>query len=281
MSPRSAFLRACMLDVTVRKPGNVSVVSPGHGMTASQFIACARAAAPALFERAAPVGQRIERAVRASLVAGGCNTNLGIVLLCAPIAAAIEPRDGKPLQAGDEAISTLHARVAAVLGALSVDDAQAAFRAIAAANPGGLGRTSEQDVHDTPSVNLRAAMVLAAQRDTIARQYAVGFHDVFEALALLRGVGIAQDAPADVPPAAVQRVFLHWLASRPDSHIVRKHGEAVAHTVMQAAQAWPHAEDPGASPRWALWDAELKAAGINPGTSADLTVATLLLHALA
>jgi triphosphoribosyl-dephospho-CoA synthase len=280
MSPRSAFLRACMLDVTVRKPGNVSVVSPGHGMTASQFIACARAAAPPLFERAAPVGRRIERAVRASLAAGGCNTNLGIVLLCAPIAAAVERRDDSAPQARDEAINALQARVEAVLGALTVDDAQAAFRAIAAANPGGLGRTSEQDVHDTPSVNLRAAMALAAGRDTIARQYAVGHHDVFEALALLRGAGIAQEG-ADVPPTAVQRVFLHWLASRPDSHIVRKHGEAVAHTVMQAAQAWLHAEDPGASPRWAVWDAELKAAGINPGTSADLTVATLLLHALA
>jgi triphosphoribosyl-dephospho-CoA synthase len=263
VSPRAAFLRACTLDVTVRKPGNVSVVSPGHGMTASQFIAGARAAAAALFERAAPVGRRIERAMHASLAAAGCNTNLGIVLLCAPIAAA--ESDGG---------SALHSRIEAVLHALTIDDARAAFRAIAAANPGGLGHASEQDVHSEPSVNLLEAMALAAPRDTIARQYGNGYRDVFEALALLPGA-------ADIPAASVQRVFLHWLARWPDSHIVRKHGEVVAHTVMRAAQGWLQTEDPGAQPRWALWDTELKNAGINPGTSADLTVVTLLLHALA
>jgi len=253
---RAAFLRACKLDVTVRKPGNVSVVSPGHGMTATQFIASARAAAAALFEPAAPVGQRIERAVSASLAAAGCNTNLGIVLLCAPIAAAAE-RDG----------SALRQRLEAVLEALTIADAQAAFRAIAAANPGGLGQASAEDVRSAPSVGLREAMALAAPRDTIARQYANGYCDLFEALLALRG-------------ASVQRVFLHWLARWPDSHIVRKHGEAVAHTVMQAAQAWLAIDDPDLQPRWASWDIELKHAGINPGTSADLTVATLVLHAL-
>ena len=33
-------------------------------------------------------------------------------------------------------------------------------------------------------------------------------------------------------------------------------------------------------PALLAWDAELKAAGINPGTSADLTVATLFAHRL-
>ena len=154
-----------------------------------------------------------------------------------------------------------------MLEALTIADAQAAFRAIAAANPGGLGEASAEDVRSAPTVGLRAAMALAASRDTIARQYACGYHDLFEALGALRG-------------ASVQRVFLHWLARWPDSHIVRKHGEAVAHTVMQAAQAWLAIDDPASQPRWASWDIELKHAGINPGTSADLTVATLLLRAL-
>lgn len=269
---RAAFLRACLLDVTVRKPGNVSVVSPGHGMTASQFIAAARAAAVPLFEPAAPVGQRIERAVRASLAAAGCNTNLGIVLLCAPIAAAAERDDG----------SALRRRIETVLDALTIADAQAVFRAIAAANPGGLGQASAEDVRSAPSVALRDAMALAATRDTIARQYSNGYRELFEALAALRPLDARVHASTDdhTAGASVQRVFLHWLARWPDSHIVRKHGEAVAHTVMQAAQAWLEIEDPGAQPRWASWDEGLKNAGINPGTSADLTVATLVLHAL-
>jgi triphosphoribosyl-dephospho-CoA synthase len=74
----------------------------------------------------------------------------------------------------------------------------------------------------------------------------------------------------------VQRVYLHWLSRDCDSHIVRKHGPAVAQTVMTAAQRWRAMERPAADPGFAAWDDALKAAGINPGTSADLTVATLL-----
>jgi triphosphoribosyl-dephospho-CoA synthase len=49
---------------------------------------------------------------------------------------------------------------------------------------------------------------------------------------------------------------------------------------MAAAQGFEPLDDPGADPRWAAWDASLKAAGINPGTSADLTVATLFVALL-
>ena len=87
---RACFLRACELDVAVRKPGNVSLASPGHGMHAAMFIASAEAAAGPLFEPGARVGERIEAAVAATWAVAGCNTNLGILLLCAPIAKAVE-----------------------------------------------------------------------------------------------------------------------------------------------------------------------------------------------
>jgi triphosphoribosyl-dephospho-CoA synthase len=262
---RQAFLRACELDVAVRKPGNVSTVSPGHGMTAAQFVASARAAAAPLFAAGARVGQRIEAAVAASwAAAGGCNTNLGIVLLCAPIAAAAErsPATG------------LRPALDAVLAGLNRDDAAAAFRAIAFVQPGGLGDAPAEDVRRPPSVGLREAMALAAARDSIARQYVNGYVDLF---------GLAPAGPAT--PAVVQRVFLALLARWPDSHIVRKHGEAVAQTVMSAAQRWRERAEAGAVldelPAFTAWDDELKSANINPGTTADLTVAALLLASVA
>lgn len=273
---RAAFLAACTLDVAVRKPGNVSLASAGHGMQAQQFLDSARAAAGPLFERGARVGRRIEAAVQASWASAACNTNLGIVLLCAPIALAAERRAAAPWPDALEA----------VLGGLDVDDAAAAYRAIAHANPGGLGTAPAQDVHDAPSVGLREAMALAAGRDLIARQYADGFRELLDAVVRLRSFGFVPmppdpPAPLDAADAApVQRVFLHWLARFPDSHIVRKHGEAVAQTVMRAAQGWAGVAQPQRDPAYAAWDESLKARGINPGTSADLTVATLLLDAL-
>lgn len=269
-----AFLQACRLDVQVRKPGNVSIASSGHGMLADQFIASARAAVGPLSRAGAPVGERIEAAMRETLLVAGCNTNLGIVLLGAPIAAALDLLPEGPC------VPALQGAVEEVLLRLDVDDARAAFRAIAAARPGGLGDAPEQDVRQDPSVSLREAMRLAADRDSIARQYVQGARDLFETglaaiASVQRGPG-----PRDTT-AVVQRVYLSFLARWADSHIVRKHGESVAHSVMNRAREWlvraGNGERLNDDPDFIAWDESLKAARVNPGTSADLTVATLLL----
>lgn len=275
-SLRRAFLDACAWDVAVRKPGNVSVHSAGHGMQARTFLDSAHACVGALCRPGASVGARIEQAVAATWARVGCNTNLGILLLCAPIAAAVE-RAASPLDA-----SGLRLALAQVMDALTVEDAAAAFRAIVQANPGGLGSAGQQDVRDVPTVTLREAMVLAAGRDRIACQYRDGFAALFDTgLLALRG----DDGPAcAVSPDAVQRVFLAWLASDLDSHIVRKHGPALAQIVLSDARRWwvraAAGERLDADPAFSAWDEALKAASINPGTSADLTVATLVLAAL-
>ena len=87
---RACFLQACWLDVAVRKPGNVSLASAGHRMQADMFLASAQAAVGPLFASGARVGERIEGAMAATWAAVGCNTNLGILLLAAPVAAASE-----------------------------------------------------------------------------------------------------------------------------------------------------------------------------------------------
>jgi triphosphoribosyl-dephospho-CoA synthase len=273
----AAFLRACALDVAVRKPGNVSTASPGHRMVAQQFLRSAEVTAPALCAPGAPVGQRIEAAMRATWDAVGCNTNLGIVLLCAPLAGAAERWDGATA-------ASLHQALGAVLDRLDRDDAAAAFRAIALVQPGGLGRADAQDVHTPPTVTLREAMALAAGRDRIALQYAHGFDELF-----------ALGLPAfeqGIDARAVQLCFLQWLRSAPDTHVARKHGAAAAQSVQAMAQRWwdrlLHAEPPMPGPEadatsataWAEWDESLKQRGLNPGTSADLTVASAFLAAL-
>jgi len=286
---RACFLRACWLDVAVRKPGNVSLASPGHGMQAGQFIDSALAAAGPLCQPGERVGRRIEQAMAASWAAAGCNTDLGILLLCAPIVAAAE-RPGA--LAGPAALAVA---IENVLAGLNLEDARCAFRAIALANPGGLGSAAEQDVRAAPSVDLRSAMRLAAGHDSIARFYAEGYAELFERAEPLldagfpgypgfQGGSVGDGAPFGLPgkadAARVQRVFIDFLASRPDSHIVRKHGEAAAHIVMVTAQAWRAHGALEADPGFIEWDESLKARRINPGTSADLTVAALLLAGL-
>ena len=279
LTPREAFLRACTLDVAVRKPGNVSLHAAGHGMHAAQFLASASVAADAICQRGATVGQRIEAAVVATRAAVGCNTNLGILLLCAPLACAAESIH-VPLQ---QALQQ-------VLAGLTIDDAAAAFRAIAHANPGGLGEAPEQDVRQSPSVTLLQAMALAAERDRIAAQYRDVFAEVFASLqGLPAGFRLPATAGENVladatTTAAVQVLYLRWLGTGFDSHIVRKLGKTVAQNVMSAAQGWQHrsasAVPLDTDPAFAAWDQALKEAGVNPGTSADLTVATLMVAGL-
>ena len=278
-----AFVQACTLDVLARKPGNVSEASPGHRMHAALFLQSAQAAAMPLCSARASVGERIESAVQATWRVVQCNTNLGIILLCAPIVVAQERRAlAAPGRSLDVAIRD-------VLETLTVDDARAAYRAIALARPAGLGSTAEQDVNDAPTVGLRVAMAMAAGRDRIARQYAEGYADVFDTgLASFEHVRHLARRRGDDPQAAaihaMQATFLEFLAKWPDSHIARKHGDAAAHSVM--AEAWPWRERArrgdmlDADPAWAAWDESLKARGLNPGTSADLCVATALLASL-
>jgi triphosphoribosyl-dephospho-CoA synthase len=160
-----------------------------------------------------------------------------------------------------------------------VADATAAYRAIALANPGGLGAAAQHDVREAPTIDLRVAMQLAGDRDRVARQYANGFADVFD-LGLPRFVRLAAD-----PSVAMLAAYLAFLASAHDSHIVRKHGAALAHTVTEDArrclEAWDASGTSPATDALAAWDDRLKRAGLNPGTSADLAVACAFLAAVA
>ena len=264
-----AYRAACLAELQALKPGNVHVFADGHSMAVADFEQSAAVSAPHIATTGARVGARIRGAVEATVAAIRQNTNLGIVLLAAPLAAAAERR------------SPLRAALAGVLDDLDRTDAADAFAAIRIANPGGLGRATSHDVRDEPSVTLREAMAEAAGRDRIARAYVTGFADVWTvglpALdeALRRGLD---------PPWAASAVYLAFLSAFPDTHVARKHGTARAEAVRQEAEGVRRGSalglGPDVAPALLALDARLKAEGVNPGTSADFTVATLLAGAL-
>jgi triphosphoribosyl-dephospho-CoA synthase len=251
-------------------------------MDARLFLESADAAAHALTTPGLGVGTRVEDAVRATRARVGCNTNLGILLLAAPLAAVAHRAPSGCSE------STLRHALRQVLLDLDVDDARAAYRGIALAAPAGLGSADTQDVHAVPTVTLREAMALAADRDMVAAQYARGYAEVLH-LGAPGFLGTFQDGlalgfgEAAAARQAMLRTFLQFLARFPDSHIVRKHGAPLAHSVMAEAAPWLArarrgglADDDGGL---AAWDESLKRRGINPGTSADLAVASALVAA--
>jgi triphosphoribosyl-dephospho-CoA synthase len=254
----------CLLEVSAAKPGNVTPAHDFSDMTYADMVRSALALGPVFARRRArmrSVGELISDGVRATARVAATNTNLGIVLLFAPLVRAAATRRE------DE---TLRSATERTLAQLDVDDASAAFAAIARARPGGLGEALEHDIRDPASVSLREAMAAAAHRDSIASEYATGYAIVFDT-----GLRLLADALRDGAGTLDAIVSLHLglLASHPDTLIERKAGAAAARAVTAAAR-----EVLEGTRSLADFDASLRGPDhrLNPGTSADLVAGTLL-----
>ena len=217
----AAYIQACLAELDAPKPGNVHRFAPGHRMEVEDFVRSAEASAAPIALRGAPLGTRVRAAVDATLRAVGQNTNLGIILLCAPLAAAAEVED-----------ALLRPALARVLDRLDRADAADVFSAIAAANPAGLGHAPRHDVNAPATVSLRAGMAEAADRDRIARQYVTTYDDVFSLG--LPALETARQRHSD-PRWPTLAVYLTFLAAMPDTHIVRKFDMGVAEAVRREA----------------------------------------------
>jgi triphosphoribosyl-dephospho-CoA synthase len=265
-----AYEDACQREIEALKPGNVHLFADGHGMSAEHFLVSASVSALPLTDPDLPVGQRILRAVRATRQAVGTNTNLGIILLAAPLACAAEMR------------GELRDSLGLVLDGMTMDDTKAVFEAIVLASPGGLGSAEAHDVREEPKVHLLEAMREAAGRDRIARQYITRFEDVFGTGLIAFEAALSRGERGIWPTVFA---YMALLASFPDSHVARKYGADVAGKVQEEAAAVRASLDSVGDEAARIdllmeFDRQLKARGVNPGTSADLTVACLLVHTL-
>ena len=257
------------MEVLSPKPGNVSPGSEFANASVTDFLKSAHAIAPMLAtasERS--LGATVLEAIRATRNVVNHNTNLGIVLLLAPLAAV--PRD-----------QSLKSGISVVLNSTTVEDSRLVYEAIRTAQPSGLGEAGEQDLNDEPTLNLLECMKLAADRDLIAAQYVSGFHDV-----LTRGQNYLLECSQRTvsQPQQISMLAVRLLAEFGDSLIARKCGVEMSNVVREKARSlldsgWPMQHDTAI--QFAAFDAFLRGDGNrrNPGTTADL-VATILFAAL-
>jgi triphosphoribosyl-dephospho-CoA synthase len=255
---------ACLLEVSAAKPGNITPAHDFADTTYADMVRSALALGPVFARervRSRSVGGLIADGVEATARVARANTNLGIVLLFAPLVrASVTRRAEEPLRDAVER----------TLAGLDVDDAAAAFAAIASAAPGGLGEAPEHDVRAPARVSLREAMAAAAHRDSIASEYATGYAIVFDTALPLLDDGL-RNRPSTLD--AIVSLHIGLLASYPDTLIARKAGDAAAQAVAAAARSVQ-----AGTLSLADFDSSLRADGnrLNPGTTADLVAATLL-----
>ena len=255
---------SCLMEVTAAKPGNVHRGADFEDATFFDFAASAVAIAPAMEQASnAGIGATVLAAVEATRRVTRTNTNLGTILLLAPLAAV--PRE-RPL-----------ADVAVVLAAMNSRDAELVYEAIRLAQPGGLGRVNEHDVAEDPPADLLAAMRAAANRDLVARQYVENFDLVLGGI-----LPWLRDALNDgiILSEAIVYVYLKQLSEHPDSLIARKCGQSVAQQAADRAAAVLESGRPGSEAFYtacADFDFWLRSDHHrrNPGTTADLMAAGL------
>jgi triphosphoribosyl-dephospho-CoA synthase len=261
---------ACVLEVSAEKPGNVTRYEDFWDTGLSHFVVSAVAVGPAFLDASrAPVGETILRAVRDTQRLVNTNTNLGIVLLLAPLAKA----------AGLNHPEGLHAGIRQVLNEVTVEDAKLAYEAIRIARPGGLGKLDRYDVRGEPQVDitLREAMGLAQSRDAVAREYVTDFEITFEiGYPTLHQLSQAGHRFSDI----IVQTSLTILSQVPDTLIARKKGADVAKEVSRRAQqvlkmGGMLSEQSRREVRRFDQSLRDKKHSLNPGTTADLTTASL------
>ena len=263
---------ACMLEVSADKPGNVSLEKGFSDTGYDDFIKSGKAIGRVFRNISnSSVGETILRAVKDTRALTGANTNLGIILLLAPLAKAFTLS-----KQGD-----IRPTLRNVLKYLSIKDAELAYEAIRIAGPAGMGKVEKYDVNEkSVDITLLEAMYEARGRDSIASEYATAYEITFDTgLPALRDI-IKNGASLS---EAIVQTFLIILSMVPDTLIARKKGQRQAQDV--SARSAEVLESGGVqTPQGCEKIKELdrflrdKDHSLNPGTTADLIAAVLFVY---
>lgn len=262
------YLHVCQLDVQSLKPGNISVYSGAKDLSVDDFLTSAKASAEPITDPNSSLGLRILNAASATHDAVSTNTNLGMILLMAPLVqAAYVQRAGGSIQLA----------LKYIFKQTSIEDAQHVYQAIRLAKPGGMGDKDDQDISEEPSVTLLNTMKIASTWDQIAAQYSNNFQDIF-----IFGVPRYQALMGKWKDEkwATTGLFMSYLAHYPDSLIERKFGllkaREISDMISDLEMELCRSDSPGRYEAQLLEiDRQLKRNLINPGTSADLTAASI------
>ena len=247
---------AMMLEVTAfPKPGNVDRCHDYETTTLEHFLASAILVRPA-FEQAERgkegIGTIILDAVRLTGSHRGGNTHFGAFILLVPLIAG----------------GTIEGALSRIRQT-SVGDALDFYQAFGMTSVRVL-ESDDLDVNDPQSaeklksrnMTLFDVMEYSSGHDLVAREWVNGYSLTRKGADLLIGNGCGRQS--------IVRTFLELLASEPDTFIAKKHGLPVAVQVMEEA-----ARVRDGSRDLASFDQECIDRGINPGSMADIMIASI------
>lgn len=257
---------ACIWEASARKVGNVHPLASFKNLHFTDFILSAGAIAPIL-SKTLEIGlaKAIFESVKATKSSVGTNTNLGMILLFAPVAYATN-------------LSDLKNEIKNAIQNISIEETKTVYDAIRLASPGGLGKSSQADINETPTCTLLEAMKIAADRDLIANQYANGYNTIFNDAIPTFGGALEQFGCME---GAIIFTHIYLMAKYPDSLILRKCGPKESLESSERAKKVLEKQWPLKQAGWIEFkelDQWLRSENNkrNPGATADLIASTLL-----
>jgi triphosphoribosyl-dephospho-CoA synthase len=267
---QNAYLFACRKDIELIKPGNVNIKSPHSDTNAEDYLKSSLLSSKELFKPDYSLGERILNSIKITRSEVKTNTNLGIVLLCAPIIHACIYFNNLTIREG----------IKKTLSSSTVKDTQDLCMAINISAPGGLGTRERYDTASKPTVNILEIMNHSASYDRISYQYSHDYSDIFDFIIPRLVFLNKKHNSLDI---SLSLMFMEILAKIPDSHISRKFDDKIAKKTSNNASDLLKILDREYSPdyladRLTNLDYEYKKKGINPGTTADLLVASLMIY---
>lgn len=294
---------AILLEVSAEKPGNVNLTQSFEGTICQHFLASAVAAGPS-FQEAAYLGTQV---AEGKLDAGevglgqlikscaadvnrwqrGGNTILGTIMLLMPMAAAagmtLSTKDFEP------DFSLLRGNIDLVVKASTALDSVHLYEAVDIASPSGLNKAPDLDVNDPRSkerllkenVTLFDVFRIASAYDDVCAEWVSNYSVTFD----LAFPYLTEQLKSKPLNTAVVHTFLKILSERPDTFIARKVGKEKAAEVSAEAKAVLELgglETAAGKTKLKEFDQKLRLTQnkCNPGTTADLTAATLALCVL-
>ena len=267
---KSAYLFSCKKDIELIKPGNVNLLSSHKDTNAQDYLDSAILSSKELFNQNYSLGKRILESVNVTRSKVNVNTNLGIILLCAPVIQSYIDFNNLDLREG----------IKKTLSTTSIKDTHDLCAAINISSPGGLGNSDMYDTASYPNASIKQIMDYSQEYDRISYQYSHNFSDIFDFIIPKLEFLNQRYESLDT---SLSLLFIEILAKIPDSHISRKFGDKIAKKTSNNAHDLLKILDREHDPDYLAkalnnLDYEYKKKGINPGTTADLLVASLMIY---
>ena len=263
---KKVYYESCLEELEAFKPGNHSIFSRIPEMNELKFKYAAKLSSEYLIDKNLSLGESIHGAVKTCQTSLNSNYNLGIIILCAPIIKVFQKSVNKPRSALRNLLINISKR-----------DGQLILNAIEIAKPAGIKiYKGKGNIFKKNNLSFRDIMKIGSKHDRISNCYFSNYNEIFDF-----GLPLLDFLKKRISRIkAIEILYINFLCTALDSHILRKFGAKKAKIVKYKALMLNKKIKIFHNNKTLFkeFDTYLKNSHINPGTCADLTVTTLLIH---